>query len=346
MLATPHRLLLVCVIVGALGSAASAVTIATVPAGSPGNAPDPATGSLYGAVSYNYRIGTYDVTNAQYVEFLNAKASAADPFGLWNTQMAPGNLEGAISRSGSGPYSYAVSPALANKPVAATWFDAVRFVNWLTNGQGNGDTEAGTYVITNWNNNFGTVQVPDVTTRMNWANTNALHWLMPSESEWYKAAYYNALKGTYYTYPFQSNSLPAALHPPGNANSGNFDEINFANGSYFTDVGAYPQSVSPFGLFDMGGNIGQWTDALDVSGLPIWRGGDFGRYAGPGASLSAAVSRFLLSPVGFNGFRVASVGSVPEPGSIVLASLGVVGLLIFSKRLRAGVCSFRRASPR
>jgi formylglycine-generating enzyme required for sulfatase activity len=113
---------------------------------------------------------------------------------------------------------------------------------------------------------------------MNWANTNALHWLTPSENEWYKAAYYNALKGTYYTYPFQSNSLPTALHPPGNANSGNFDEINFANGTYFTDVGAYPQSVSPFGLFDIGGNIGQWTDALDVSGLPIWRDTESGTY--------------------------------------------------------------------
>jgi hypothetical protein len=65
-----------------LTSTTRAVVIQTVPVGGPGNAPDPATGSLYGAVPYNYRIGTYDVTNTQYVEFLNAKASAADPYGL------------------------------------------------------------------------------------------------------------------------------------------------------------------------------------------------------------------------------------------------------------------------
>ena len=90
-----------------LPTAISAVTIATFPVGFAGNAPDPATGLQFGAVAYNYRIGTYDVTNAQYVEFLNAKASAADPYGLWNSQMDPsvntgGVFEGAITRSGSG----------------------------------------------------------------------------------------------------------------------------------------------------------------------------------------------------------------------------------------------------
>lgn len=38
------------------------------------------------------------VTNAQYVEFLNAKA-ASDPHGLYNTNMA--NFNGGIVRSGS-----------------------------------------------------------------------------------------------------------------------------------------------------------------------------------------------------------------------------------------------------
>ncbi len=147
------------VIFGVIASSANGVTIATVPVGSPGNVPDPATGSQFGAVPYSYRIGTYDVTNAQYVEFLNAKASASDPFGLWNSSLD-------ISRSGSGPYSYAAKPGYANKPVAYIyWHEAVRFVNWLQNGQGNGATETGTYTITNGGNNSGTVLVPNATTR-------------------------------------------------------------------------------------------------------------------------------------------------------------------------------------
>ena len=64
--------------------------------------------------------------------------------------MDPSNSEGAISRSGSGPYSYSVRPGYANKPVVnVSWYDAVRFVNWLQSGEGNGDTESGTYTIAN-----------------------------------------------------------------------------------------------------------------------------------------------------------------------------------------------------
>ena len=60
---------------GALYSAsayAAPITIDTVPVGNPGNANDPIF-SL-GAVSYSYRISTYEVTVGQYVAFLNAVA--------------------------------------------------------------------------------------------------------------------------------------------------------------------------------------------------------------------------------------------------------------------------------
>ena len=99
-------------------------------------------------MSYAYSIGKYDVTNAQYAEFLNAKATSSDPYGLWNSYMSS-DAEGGINRSGSGPYTYTVKPGQGNQPVVdVTWYDAIRFANWLNNGQGNGDTETGTYTIT------------------------------------------------------------------------------------------------------------------------------------------------------------------------------------------------------
>jgi hypothetical protein len=70
-----------------IASSASAVTMAWTPIGNPGNACDPqpdvsgAGSGCFGAVPYAYFIGTYEVTNAQYAEFLNAKAKS-DPFGL------------------------------------------------------------------------------------------------------------------------------------------------------------------------------------------------------------------------------------------------------------------------
>ncbi len=79
-------------LVATFAADARAVTIATVPVGNAGNAGDPATDpadpfGYYGSVAYNYRIGTTEVSNAQYAEFLNAKA-ASDPFALYNPYMA------------------------------------------------------------------------------------------------------------------------------------------------------------------------------------------------------------------------------------------------------------------
>ena len=51
-----------------------------VPVGDPGNAAD---ASGYGAVAYTYQIGKYDVTMAQYCQFLNAVAKT-DTYGLYN----------------------------------------------------------------------------------------------------------------------------------------------------------------------------------------------------------------------------------------------------------------------
>jgi formylglycine-generating enzyme len=168
---------------------------------------------------------------------------------------------------------------------------------------------------------------------MSWATTNSLHWLLPSENEWYKAAYYNAATGDYYAYPFQSNSQPAPLAPPGNTNSGNFNDVVYksnGNGIYLTDVGAYPRSLAPFGSFDMGGGVFQWNDTAIGSSRGL-RGG----FWGDNPSDSAASFRIDDDPT-FEffgvGFRVASV---PEPGSIILVLIGLLGLVIFNKGFRA-----------
>ncbi|MBW2667687.1 MAG: PEP-CTERM sorting domain-containing protein, partial [Deltaproteobacteria bacterium] len=52
-------------------SAASAVTVDWVTVGDPGNAADTTS---YGAVADEYRIGKFEVSNAEYAEFLNAVA--------------------------------------------------------------------------------------------------------------------------------------------------------------------------------------------------------------------------------------------------------------------------------
>lgn len=57
----------------------------------------------FGPVDYTYWLEKYEVTNAQYCEFLNAKAKA-DTYGLYNTEMGSGT-HGGITRAGaSGEY--------------------------------------------------------------------------------------------------------------------------------------------------------------------------------------------------------------------------------------------------
>src|SRR5262249_37087705 len=132
-----------------------------------------------------------EVTNAQYAEFLNAKAGSSDPLELYNTNMADPSPStdcctgwGGITRSGSpGSYTYSAIAGRENMPVNyVTFWDALRFANWMNNGQGGGNTEAGSYTL------LGGTPEPSnyATVRRNPAATIVL----TSEDEWFKAAYW------------------------------------------------------------------------------------------------------------------------------------------------------------
>jgi formylglycine-generating enzyme required for sulfatase activity len=237
-----------------------------VTVGNPGNANDPNTGNLYGGVPYNYSLGKYDVTVGQYTAFLNAVAKA-DPHSLYNPLMATYLNIAGIARNGPyGSYTYSVigSP---NHPITfVSWGDAARFANWLSNGQQTYDrtTEDGSYFL---NDATANIDLKNV------ARKGTATWVIPTESEWYKAAYYNTANGSYYLLPF-GNEFVGHSAPPGSIpNTGNFisGNGNYAvtgsanydpNQNYLTDVGAYTASASPYGAYDIGGNVIQWTETF------------------------------------------------------------------------------------
>lgn len=126
-----------------------------VTVGNPGNADNSAdaSGVRYGGVSYEYQIGKYEVTYAQYLEFLNAKAKS-DPTGLYDSDMTNDQIANGIQRNGSsGSYTYSLlNERSANLPVDYVNFtDAARFANWVNNGKGDASTENGAYLITTSN---------------------------------------------------------------------------------------------------------------------------------------------------------------------------------------------------
>jgi formylglycine-generating enzyme len=269
--------------------AAAAVTFDWVTVGDAGNACDPqGTGRCFGAVGYTYRMATHEVTNAQYVEFLNAKA-AADPLGLYSTDMA---TWGGIMRSGSpGAYTYGAIPGREQKPVFVGLFDALRFVNWLHNGQGNGGTETGAYTL------LGGTATP--TNPLAERNPGATVFLA-SDAEWYKAAYYDPGAGIYFDYPAGTDAQIVCSTPSAAGNRANCGGV--AQG--LTDVGSYPGSPSPNGTFDQGGNIAEWTDTLVFMDMRAVRGGSAGSPAG---SLRGQIQEYDEPGFEGYGFRVASL---------------------------------------
>jgi formylglycine-generating enzyme required for sulfatase activity len=262
---------LVCLVVtlSVLHQSISAITIDMVPVGNPGNAPDKYysnsnPGHLqFGAVAYDYRIGTYEVTNDQYVEFLNAKA-ASDPLLLFNATTGTGG----ITRSGTnGNYSYASKIGWGNKPVNwISWYDAIRFANWFNNGQGSGDTESGAYTL----GLLGAGGIP--VNGLSITRNPGAKWFLPSEDEWYKAAYYDGVTGNYFQYPTGSNTAPTNEPPPGGANSANYDGGPQRD---LTNVGAYTATMSPYGPFDMAGNVWEFNESLIYGMYRVFRGGTF-----------------------------------------------------------------------
>ena len=194
-----------------------------VTVGDPGNPNDPLDydnnpSTNYGAVGSTYAIGTYEVTLNQYTAFLNAKA-ASDPLSLYNPGMATDLNSAGISRSGSsGSYVYAVIGDGSRPVTYVSFYDALRYANWLHNGSGSGSTETGAYTL------LGGTAAPSnglTVTR----NGGAQYWI-PSENEWYKAAYYQpaAAGGDadgYWLYPTGSNAIPNSRNGSvSDANSG------------------------------------------------------------------------------------------------------------------------------
>jgi hypothetical protein len=168
-----------------------------------------------GGVSYTYGIGEFDITVSQYVTFLNT----VDPRGknlhdLYNDDMSPtvwpkyGSVRYS-SGAGVGQHYSVAYPEWADKPFNfADFRRAARFVNSLTNGTVLSHTQS-----TSRGFKYVTYTVrlsPDTERGMydlsNQAATRAKStgFVLPSNNEWVKAAYYDPKHGgtdSYWAYP-------------------------------------------------------------------------------------------------------------------------------------------------
>ncbi len=268
-------------------------SLETVTVGNPGNPGNAWYNYLWpkGGVGYTYQIGKFEITAGQYCEFLNAVA-ASDTYGLYNAAMLSDRYGCKIQQNGSaGAHTYSVPDAnYVNRPVNfVSWADAARFCNWLHNGQPTGGqtlstTEDGSYYLNG--------VAPD---GLLWGveRKEGATWVIPSEDEWYKAAYHknDGVTGNYWEYPMRNSPPPEmgghpgrdiseANNPGWNANWYSGDPFLYFpypmdsntilrpidSGTYYTTVvGQFYLSDSPYGTFDQAGNVYEWTDTQLIS---------------------------------------------------------------------------------
>jgi sulfatase modifying factor 1 len=182
---------------------------------------------------------------------------------------------------------------------------------------------------------------------------------IPTENEWFKAAYFSPNYGGlgvpgYYEYATQSDSAPGNTIGNGANQANYFTGDGFSvtqsygldsNQNYLTDVGAFSGSSSFYGTFDQNGNVVQWNDldGLASSGSRRGRlGGDWYERNPFNLSSSSIYSTAPSTENEVGGFRLAgSVNSAPVPeidpagiGSVLALVTGALGLLE-RRRLKA-----------
>ena len=256
-----------------------------------GNAGNAADTTTYGAVPYAYRMGNYEISQ-------NAidKATASGMTGVT-----------------AGPWT-------GDQPAAnITWYKAAAFVNWLNTSTGKTAAYDLTFSGGSWSMDLWSSEQAWTAGGTNLYRNKDAFYFLPSENEWYKAAYYKGggTNAGYWLYPTASDTAPTPVASGTGAGSAVYDSV--ASVPAIVDSAG---GLSPYGTMGQGGNVFEWNESAfdgtnsSPSENRAVRGGDwdFAEY------VLRSSDRFNIDPSDESnliGFRVASVdvAPIPEPGT-------------------------------
>jgi formylglycine-generating enzyme required for sulfatase activity len=333
---------------------ARAVTIDWVTVGDPGNAADTSP-SGYGAVASDYRIMKYEWTNSLYVKFLNAiDPQGTNPNSVYNTSMGSDARAGITNTGTTDGSRYAFKTNMGDKPVNyVSWFDAARVSNWLHNGGLNYGTTNSSGTAPQ---NTGAYTLGTATLGTAPAVNLGAQFYVPTEDQWYKAAYYkgSGTNAVYWDYATQSDTAPTAVNATtvGTGTSGGVSPVTTGNFANYNSAASWNSrtgnvttvgtngGASAYAAFDMSGNIFEWNDLTGAAGS--YRGLRGGCWLNDAFGLSSS-GRLTFGPSdegNFIGFRLASPVPVPEPSTWVmgLAGIACAGWGAFRRRNRSPRC--------
>lgn len=273
------------------GSGTNSFSLDFVAVGDIGNANS--TTYPYGAVPYEYRMGTYEISQSNV-----DKAKA-------------GGLTNVVSGTWTG-----------NRPAGEmNWYEAAAFVNWLNTSSGYQQAYDLSWNGSAWSMSLWTGTNAWTTGGTNsFRNKNAVYFL-PSENEWFKAAYYNPSGTNYYSWPTSSNSTPTNIAGGTAAGTAVYGGIP-GGPAAINNAGG----LSPYGTMAQGGNVSEWLETAfdgvnsDPSESRATRGGS---YSQPNNNLfyAARTSQLTTADSVQLGFRVVAV---PEPASLALIATGTL----------------------
>jgi formylglycine-generating enzyme required for sulfatase activity len=304
------------------GSGGNTFTMEFVAIGDAGNSadtsgkPNPA-----GAVSYEYQIGKYEVSR--------------DMIDQYNTNYGTSNsleitLSDMTSYGGNG----------ADRPATGiSWNEAARFVNWLNTSQGYSAAYHFTSGGVNDNASVWSIGDAGYDASNPYRNSGAIY-VLPSTDEFYKAAFYDPVAGTWLDYPTLDGNAPTAVASGTSVGTAVFDQTLETGPANVHQAGG----LNAQGIMAMGGNVIEWEessfDQTNSSGS-LGRGRRGGYWGTPSSQvnyLSSALRSGNITTLESltSGFRVVSLAAaVPEPSSLaVIGLLSLTGLCMRPRRKR------------
>ena len=291
------------------GTSGNEFTIDFVDIGNAGNAADTAGADIgragYGAVPYEYRVSTYEITQ-------NAITKA----------------------TASGMANVTAGPWTGNQPAAnIDWYEAAAFVNFLNTNSGKTAAYDLTFSSGSWSMALWSSEQAWTAGGTNLYRNKDAYYFLPSENEWYKAAYYNPAGSNYFLYPTGSNSVPTVVVSGTDAGSAIYDRVTYVPAVVNSAGGS-----SPYGTMGQGGNIYEWLESAgdgtnnSPSEYRVMRGGNI---ILPEVFLRSIQRDAYWDPsIGSNGDVGFRVASVPEPSTYALLLMTAAGALWMTRRRR------------